>query len=213
ASDAFGAYHHDLRDGESAGIGQESEFGDGALAFWKGRFFVSIIAFEDSPQVTEMVFELGRRISQSIREAGEPPELVQWLPEQDMLGEQLRYFHNHSSLERYHSCGVDNPLRLDQQTEGVICRYRPARAASAKPYALLLVRYPSASRAREALDELRRVLLGGVDPEGMARMKDESWAAARVIDDVIVAVFDAASADEARQAIERVARRSSTGAD
>jgi len=46
-ADAFGAYHHDMREGEPAGVGQESELADGSLAFWKGPYFVSILLMEE----------------------------------------------------------------------------------------------------------------------------------------------------------------------
>ena len=41
---AYGAFHHDVRNGANAGIGAEADQDGGALAFWKGRHFVSVIA-------------------------------------------------------------------------------------------------------------------------------------------------------------------------
>ena len=46
--DAFGVFSHDIREGEKAGIGDDSEYTDGMLAFWKGPFFVSIAAMEET---------------------------------------------------------------------------------------------------------------------------------------------------------------------
>ncbi len=48
--DAFGAYHHDVREGEEAGVGHESERMGSVLFFWKDRYYVSILALRETPE-------------------------------------------------------------------------------------------------------------------------------------------------------------------
>ena len=69
-ADAFGAYRHDLRPGEPAGIGRESEISEGSLAFYKGPYFVSIITLEETEASRDAMVEIGRRIDAAIPQAG-----------------------------------------------------------------------------------------------------------------------------------------------
>ena len=50
ANDAYGIFSFERQD-EDAGIGQGSEFGGGLLRFWKGKFFVSVYADGEGPEV------------------------------------------------------------------------------------------------------------------------------------------------------------------
>jgi hypothetical protein len=185
--DAFGAYHHDIREGDPAGIGAESEYADGALAFWKGPYFVSILALDETPGIREAVLEIGSSIAASIREEGGPPDLLERIPRGDRDPDSVRYFHTHQSLGRYHSLGADNLLGLDAGTEGVLARY------GGKTHSLVLIRYPSAGNAREALSRFRS-----------RYPAPEHGAAGRVLGNLLAVVPDAPSAEAAERAVEEV---------
>jgi hypothetical protein len=209
AADAFGAYHHDTRKEEPAGIGQESEYDSGALAYWKGRYFVSIISLDETPEARLAVLDLGRRVAEGIREEGSPPGLMRFLPEKDLLEAETRYFHTHLSLNRYYFVSERNPLNLGPGTEGLLARYRVTspESADAPPYMLLLVAYPSTADAREALRQLREELHGDAGVEGASQASSGAWTGARVIERVLVAVLDAPSGAEGKRVLEEVAGR------
>jgi hypothetical protein len=200
ARDAFGAYHHDLREGEPAGIGRESEYLEGSLAFWKGPYFVSIIALGESEEVRTAVLELGRGIAGRIREEGEPPAIIGLLPETGLLAGHTRYFHSHHSLGRHLPLPGENPLGLDERTEGLLARYAPAAS-------LLLVRYPEAGAAQSAGEKLAELLSQGTGPEEAGQGEDGSWTATRAEGRTLIAVLGAASQAEADRLLEETLGR------
>lgn len=207
AADAFGAFHHDSHEGEAAGIGQESEYESGALAFWKGRYFLSVMTFEETEETRRAVLALGSRIAEAIRDEGAPPDLIRLLPERGLIREEIRYFHTKPSLDRYLALSERNLLGLEAGTEALLARYRPSpgKPGDAPPYALLLVSYDSPSRARAALDRLKGEILPGAEVAG--RTAGGTWAAARTLEDLLVGVFEAPSRETAETALTEVIDR------
>jgi hypothetical protein len=206
ASDAFGAYHHDLREGESAEIGQESEYADGALAFWKGRFFSSVIALHEDPDTDRAVLELGRAIANGITDEGAPPDLLRFLPEEGPGPMQIRYFHEQSSLSRYYFLAEENVLNLGKRTEAILASYGDAQSGGSRQV-YLIVRYPSAALAREGFDGLLEALpLEGAE-QGIGRSRGGKWVAARAVDRLLVGIFDVPTRSKVDQSLRDVLDR------
>lgn len=194
-ADAFGAYHHDMREGEDIGIGQESEEMKGALAFWKGNYFVSLTAFDHTAAGRDAMRRLGRAVADAIPEAGAPPDIVQALPEAGMLRNHLHYFHGHLCLNIYYFLADGNPLNLDKTTEGVVARYAPpssgAGGASATPHVVMVIRYPDADKARAAHLSFRRAYMPDADESGGVETENGTWAGTRLAGNYLIGVFDA----------------------
>ena len=211
SSDAFGAYHHDLRDGESAGIGQESERSSGALAFWKGRYFASITALGETEDARRTILALGRRIAESIPDAGAPPDLRRWLPGDGLRAEQIRYFHIEPSLNIYYRLAEGNPLGLHARTEGILARYDSGGGAAPDEsgrggHVLLLVRYPSEGEASQAVQRFRSEFLPVSDAQGIARTLQGKWDGVRAAGDLLIAVLDAPARVDVEKAVGEVLR-------
>ena len=62
-ADAFGVYHHSIHEGDNAAIGNDSEIMGAALSFWKGRYYVSILAFEGKEDAIRAIKEIGESIA------------------------------------------------------------------------------------------------------------------------------------------------------
>lgn len=188
AADAYGAFHHDMREGEDAGVGDESEAFGGSIAFWRDRYFVSEVALDDDTETCDAMRELGLVITAAIPSAGQAPPLVQSLPREGLVASQIHYFHDKALLDRHLFVGHENVLDLDRRTEGVVARYRIGQPGDAgdPSTALLLVLYPAAERAARA----RRGLAGAPDlSESATRGK------------LLAAVFGAPSQQIARRLI------------
>lgn len=209
AADAFGAFHHDRREGEQAGVGRESEYEAGALAFWKGRYFASILAMEETPEARRTVLDLGRRIAESIEQEGEPPPLARLLPEGGLVRSQVHYFHTQPSLDMYLPLPGRDLLGLTRKTEGLLARYRvPAGGSdSHPPCALLLVAYPSAPEAQGALERLAGEVAPSAAPGQAARGGDGTWGGALAIGEILAAVLEASSGREVEALLEEAATR------
>ena len=202
SEDAFGAYHHDIRDGASADIGVESESMPGSLAFWKGRHFVSIFAYEETDASRRAIVELGQRIAGVLPGSGGPPDILRLLPQAGLIQSHINYFHTHDYLNVHFFLSVENLLELDRNTEGILARYLPVTgpdAGGTTPYVVVLVRYPSVAAADRAYRRFREAYMPDAEPDGTVRTEEGAWTGAWRWDDILVAVFDAPSKQEARR--------------
>jgi len=211
--DAFGAYHHDIRDGRDATAGTESDMAGSSLSLWKDRYFVSLVALSDSPETRQAVLELGREIAAKIRGTGERPEILRLLPRAGLQKKLVSYFHDWTYLNTRHVIADENLLLLDEETEGILARYRDEAEKPAQPgkgsrpsHLLLLVRYPTKERAKQALERFLAGYLPGADREGIARRKDGKWAAARAAGDLVLVVLDAAERPDIGKMVSEVRR-------
>ncbi len=123
SSSAYGAYHHDIRDQKDIGLGFESEGMNNSLAFWKDRYFVSIVGMGDSEELNNTVLELGKIIDKQIPDKGTPPSIVYLLPEKGLVKSHIHYFKDYDLMKVHYFITDENILQLDQKTEGILARY------------------------------------------------------------------------------------------
>lgn len=147
SADAYGIFSFERESGD-VGIGTDSEYSSGFLRFWKGNYFVSILADTETPESKAAVTELGSAIASNIKEEGVRPKIVSYLPEQDLLKNSIRYFHEKSGLDYQYYLWDKNILNLSSKTEVVLGRYKNGAR-------LMLVRYPQPSQAQAASKSLK----------------------------------------------------------
>lgn len=153
SEDAYGAYHHDMREEASADIGTESEIQGGNLYFWKGRYYASVVPLKASPVTREASLAIGRAIAARIAQDGAPPDLVGLLPAEGLVQSQVHFFHDFLLFSRHTLLFDDNLLGLGPKTDGLLARYQSSGqddTTRAEGPALLLVRYPDAASAGRA---------------------------------------------------------------
>ncbi len=199
SKDAFGVFTHDL-DGDDAGIGRGSTYKEGLLSFWKGRFFVSLYAEEETEEAKKVLFAFGNKVDSSIDEEGEEPDIMALLPEEARVEKSARYFHNHMILNYHFYVSDENILFLDQQTEAALGAYRDGN----DKFHLLLVRYPEKEKASEAYDSFTRAYMPDFKEAGLIQTEDKKWTAARIKKDFLAVVFNGPSADYAKGMLEQV---------
>jgi hypothetical protein len=203
-ADAFGAFRHDMREGEEVGVGRASELEGTNLAFWKDRYFVSLVALAESKEIVSMLKDLGKEIAGRIEADGPPPSLVRRVPEAGLDKNQLHYFHDKMLLDRHFDMGKENLLALDMKTEGLLARYK---GKAKKPSLLLLVRYPDRKKAKKAFDRFTSVCL----PAGTAKNRQGRWGGASLDGDLFIGVFEAPSRGEVERLIDEVLKSSKPG--
>lgn len=208
ASDAFGAYHHDIRDGAEVGIGQESEYSGSTLAFWKDRYFICVTAGPGPEPMQEAVVGIGGAIAAAISEEGTPPRLVSLLPAENLRPDTTRYFHNHFSLNLYYYVADENLLDLDMNTEGVLARYATDNNGR---MVCVVVQYPEEDTARGALARFTRGYLpeagaSEVGASGAARTENGKWAGAKSSGNRVFVVFDAPTQAAATGMLEKISK-------
>lgn len=187
AADAYGAYHHDVREGASAGVGQESEMMTNAVYFWKDRFFVNIIGMRQDAETVAAVRSLAAAVAERIPGEGVPPELVAALPEQGRIESQVHFFHHPLCLKTHYYLAEDNVLNLGPTVDAALARYR----TGGEPYVVLIVQYGDAAAAEDAFEQFSALYLPDADADGAAKLENGLWSGAQRRGINIMAVFDA----------------------
>jgi hypothetical protein len=190
-AEAFGIFSCDRQD-PGAGVGQGSEYGPGLLRFWRGRYFVSITVAGNEDKAEKAVLDLGKAVAPLLGPDGAPPDLLAALPAEGLKADRTSYFHDQVHLSNRYFISSDNVLGLDSKTECAFAEYADPGGAGAR---LLVVRYPSAERARAAEASFRKALLPGAGPDGTALTEKKRWSAVGTKENVLAAVFEASSKD------------------
>lgn len=144
-ADAYGIFTQD-RDGEAAAVGREGLYGAGLLRFWKGRFFVRILADRETEETKRIVLALAVRAAARLADDGGQPRLVAALPPAGLEAGTVRYFHQQVSLNSHYYLADENVLGLSADTEAVLATYRLPQGKAM----LLLSKYIRADDARRA---------------------------------------------------------------
>ena len=196
--DAFGVFAHS-RESIAADFGQGSEYAAGLLTFWKDRYYVSILAYPETPATRDLVQELGRAIAGAIPNDGPLPPILAKLPAEGLIPESVRCFHHYVWLNSFYFVSNDNVLDIDKDTPVALAKYRRGDAT----HFLLLARYPNAAKAEAAAVRFRRDVLGGA-PDGMHALSDGRWAGLRVLGDTVGVVLGAPDAATVRDALAKI---------
>jgi len=202
SADAFGVFTHDL-EGDEAGIGQGSTYNGGLLSFWKDRFFVSLYAEQETDEVKEALFDLGRMVASSIKGEGEKPGIVSLLPVKSLAEKGVHYFHNHLILNYHFYVSEQNILFLDQQTETALGAYR----ADDKKYYLLLIRYQDTEKALKAYESFIKAYMPDAREPGLVKTEDLQWTGARLKKDFLLIIFNAPSDFFAKEMLDNIQKR------
>jgi hypothetical protein len=198
--DAFGVFTHDL-DGEDAQVGQGSTYKAGLLSFWKGRYFLSVYAEEETAETKGLVLELGLRIAAAIPNRGEKPVLLRFLPPDGLVAGRVRFFHNHSVLNYHFFVADTNILLLDQKTDAVLADYGGKDDRSR----LLVVGYADAAAAAAAGGSFVRAYMPEAREKGAVKTENGKWTACRSLGRYVVVVFDMTSERAAAARLDAVA--------
>jgi hypothetical protein len=180
---AFGIFSHS-RERLEQDYGQGSQMSPGLLIFWKGRYYVSILATPETPESRKAVDWIARRIEQSITETGSLPEILRVLPEEGLISESIRTFTHHAWINTYYFIAEENLLNINPQNTAVLAKYQ----VKDEKLLLLLVEYTDEIDALNACDTFIQGFLPEAEQEA-AQIEDKTWVAIRSVDNYVVVVF------------------------
>ncbi len=211
SKDAFGAFHHDIRENTDVNIGQESEYQGGTLFFWKDRYFVSIVALEETTQIKEVVLALGKTIALKITRPGSKPDIVKLLPSKGLQREQIFYFHDWKSLERRYIICQGNPLHLSKETEGLLARYH-VKSFTAENFEFglalfLIVAYPHRSDLLAAQQDFSNLYLNSAGPDEIVQISNRFYAGFYSTGTHLFAVLEAPNRATAKGLLDSVSSK------
>jgi hypothetical protein len=119
------------------------------LTFWQERYMAQIISRQ--PMEHGALLAFGRALAAALPQGGEPPALLERLPQTDRTDERPLFFREEISLQSALWLGGENILGLGPDTQGLVARYE----LGGQQALLLLIAYPQAEQADAARDALR----------------------------------------------------------
>jgi hypothetical protein len=147
----------------------------------------------------EAVLSLGRKLATGIQETGDPPRLLRYLPESPKpAADRICFVRSHVLLNRCFFVSHQNILRLANDVQALLARYPQGK----NKLCVLLIRYPTAARARSALTGFRSAYLPEAGPGGVVRTEDGAWTKAERFKNFAVIVFGAGEPAEAEQWVQ-----------
>ena len=121
---AYGVFSN-TRYEEDYTYGQGSQYVEGTLSFWKSKYYVSIMATEETEESKKLINELGKIISEKIEEDGEKPDILKLLPPNGLDGSSILYFHHYIWVNSFYFIADENLLLIDDNTDAVLAKYGP----------------------------------------------------------------------------------------
>lgn len=200
-ADAYGIFTHGRR-GKEIAVGRGAVYGSDFLRFWKGPLYVHL-KVEDVTENSERILgALGKQIAAVLPDLGSKPRLLSCLPDGGREEESLRYFHKQVSLNVHYYLADENVLLLDENTEAALAHYKTGWSRTL----LLICRYPSAERAREALVRFSRDFFSTRADDGrdliVEPIDSGEVAAASRVAMFLILVFEAADRDTCRSLVQ-----------
>ena len=192
SADAFGVFSHGL-EGERLEIGRDAVSLAGLLSFWKDRYFVSLYAESETPEIRRALPGLGRAIAGAIPGEGGRPAILSLVPGR-FDDRNARYFHSHLILNYHHFISSENILLLGPATEAVLA----SSGEGPRTARLLIIIYPDGEAAARAAGNFARGYLRGEPGPGPVEVKAGRWSAAVTRGRHLFIVLGAPAPDEAR---------------
>jgi hypothetical protein len=208
AEDAYGVFSHGRMDAET-GIGQEYEYRGSLLCFWKGPYYVCVLAAKQTPESKEAVFAMARAIDERIDQTGPKPKIVSHLPDEYREPGSLRFFHVHASLNYHYFMAEDNILNLGPETDAVMARYEPGSSY------LICITYPDSAQAEVARTRFISEYIPEADASGSSIIEDGQWVIVERSGRYVIIALDAPDEESGRrlvnECIENISRAREQG--
>ncbi len=130
-------------------FGQGSQYTQGYLIFWKGPYFISLLAYPETKQSKKCLLRIAAFIDKKLKSVPVHPQLLQLLPIKNRIAHSLRYFHSYFWLQRFFRLPVANIFKINDHVKIALARYKDGST-------LAIIRYPDADLAQKAWQSVTR---------------------------------------------------------
>lgn len=201
SQNAYGVFSHSRETVDNfVGADIESEYAGGLLTFWKGQYYISILAYPETDPKKLAVQKLARRIADQIQGASVTPQLVDLLPEESLQPHSIRYFSHYTWLNTYHFFSNKNLLNIDNKTEVAMATYQ---VDGSKPAVLILLQYPDQAAAVTAHNTFKQRFMADTKEEYTSG-DDRLWTGCIRDNNLLVIVVDAPDRETAKKLVRGV---------
>lgn len=196
--DAFGAFSFSVgKTGNDFGV--QSQISPGAIVFWKNNFVVSIVENPETDESKKTGFRIARMIDESIKEKGSYPEILRYLPAENLDVQSMRYFRHYVWLNTYTYLSGENILNINQNVHGVFAKY-----GEKNKLILMLIKYPTDQEALKAKEKFSQNYYKGLKVKEITKAKDGKYNGLNVENNFLYAVFSASKEIDAKTIMNRV---------
>ncbi|MDW8029880.1 MAG: DUF6599 family protein [Armatimonadota bacterium] len=199
--DAFGVWTFE-RDGEPVKIGQDGDYAAGMLRFWKGRYFVAVWSEGETPELKEAILTLGRKIAEAIKEQGQRPDLMRYLPSKGIDKNRILFFRHIVILNRHYFIADKDILNLSLKAEGILAVYRVDKGQMR----FIVIRYPTEKDAVKARETFGRAYLREGYAKGIVRTENRRWVAVKRFGRVLAIALDVPTQKQALKILDEFER-------
>ncbi len=189
SKDAYGVFMFSAEDVSDL-VGQGTQYNEGFMLFWMDHYFISILAYPETPESKKVMMEIARTLEKEIGRKGELPGILDYLPSNGLDKQSIRYFHHYAWLNSHYYIAGENILMIDDETDAVLARYGRADHR----IILLIVEYPSGEKAGEASSEFTASYLPGLQGNNSLQVEDN----------ILIIVFNAASEQETEKLFKQI---------
>jgi hypothetical protein len=197
SQDAFGAFSFSVgKIGDDFGV--QSQLAPGAIVFWKNNFIVSIVENPASDDAKMVSAKIATMVDESISEKGSYPEVLKYLPAENLDQQSIRYFRHYVWLNTYTFISSENLLNINQNTHGVLAKY-----GDKEKQILMMVKYPNEQDAIAAKEKFNTAYYKTAKPKTVVKTKDGRYSSAKVIKNFFVAVFGGVKENDVKNLISR----------
>ncbi len=129
-------------------FGQGSQYVRGYLIFWKGPYFIRLLAFQETAQSKKCLLDLATIIDRQIKSTSSLPALTEALPQKKRIARSLRYFHSYFWLQRAFRLPPQNIFQINDSVKIALAQYTDGTT-------LAVIAYPDS----QAADKIKQKLL------------------------------------------------------
>ena len=202
SQNAYGVFSHSMETVETT-FGQGSQSSEGLVLFWKGPYYISIMAHPETAESKKTLIDLAKKIDGAIAEEGPLPALLNLLPQRGLARESIRSFHHHAWLNSHYFVADQNILNIDDTTDALLAKYGEGKKRSF----LLLIQYRDDKAAHSAYDKFVKQYLPELSQKKSVQIEDGTWTACHLAGSLLIAVFNAPGKDGAVHLIGEVEKR------
>jgi hypothetical protein len=201
AKNAYGIYTYMQGRGPATDIGQDGEYKSGLLCFWKDKYFIGIKIEKEDTQAISAVMELGKNISDKIKDNGERPVILKYLPEEMFIKNSLRYFYRYEILNNHFYLAGENILNLGDSTECLLVRLKQDKSY------ILLLQYSDITKADTGYASFINHYMPDSRKTGAIETENNKWTLCRKNNNFIIIVFDTLTKSQGITSLDSIIRR------
>lgn len=195
---AYGIFTNLQRSGTELNIGNNSDYKNGILCFWKGKYFIYLLVEYETEETKTAIINIGKHIANSIEEKGEIPELVKQLPQNLFTKNSIRYFYRNEILNLHYFIASENILYLNQNTRGVL-----AQLKHDKSY-LLIIKYPTRDKAELAFQNFKNKYMPDAGQDNFIKTENNLYTVIEQTENFLMIIFDAKKLEKANEVFKKV---------